>query len=85
MQIHLRCFGPSNNFIEIKKLSKNVSYNNIKANFTNFIIGLRNHNKTKAFLYFPARNPFVITFDFENWFSSPIDLINKNNIIQEYY
>ena len=85
MQIHLRCFEPSNNFIEIKKLSKNVSYNNIKVNFTNFIIGLRNHNKTKAFLYFPARNPFVITFDFENWFSSPIDLINKNNIIKEYY
>jgi hypothetical protein len=85
MQIQLRCFEPKNNFIELKQLSKNLSINNIKVNFTTFIIGIINHNKTKAFIYIPTGNPFVITFDFENWFSSPIVLINKNSITNELY
>ena len=85
MKIQMRAFDPLNNFDELSQLSKNLTINNIKVNSTNFLIGISRQNKTKAFIYFPIGYPFVITFDFENWFSRPIKLINKNHISNEHF
>ena len=85
MKIQMRSFDPTNNFDELAQLSKYLLINNIKVNYTNFIIGICNQNKSKAFLYFPFGTPFIITFDFENWFSRPIELINRNHNTKKFF
>ena len=85
MNIQMRAFDPRNNFDELTQLSKNLSLNNIKVNYTNIKVGISNHNKTKAFIYFPIENPFIITFDFDNWFSKPIELFKNIHIINENF
>ena len=82
--IQIKFFDPINNFNEISEFCRNYEIKDEYFEFPNFISGIANKDKNKLLIYLINGFSYMMTFDFDNWLSEPIKILNDEHFKNEY-
>ena len=86
IEIHSKSFDPEKGLDEITYLS-HYYHNSSETRIISYISAVTNENKQKIFIYYLNIQPFYLIFDFDNYFSQPIAIIEEINysVMSSYY
>ena len=83
-EIQIKSFDPLYDFNEISEFFRKYEIKEEYFEFPKYISGIANKEKNKALIYFINGYSYMMNFDFENWLSEPIKILNDNHFKNEY-
>ena len=83
-EIQIKSFDPLYDFNEISEFFRKYEIKEEYFEFPKYISGIANKEKNKALIYFINGYSYMMNFDFENWLSEPIKILNDKHFKNEY-